>query len=74
MRTIVTSTYRYRRPPGKRKPVEIEGPRIVTPADPKKARRHVAREAAEDTSDGAEPPRVWRGGNAINHDTAGREA
>jgi hypothetical protein len=40
---IVTSTYRYKRPPGKRKPVAIEGPRIVTPADPKKARRRVAR-------------------------------
>jgi hypothetical protein len=32
---IVTSTYRYKRPPGKRKPVAIEGPRIVTPADSK---------------------------------------
>jgi len=36
---IVTSTYRYKRPPRKRKPVAIEGPRIVSPADPKKGRR-----------------------------------
>jgi hypothetical protein len=36
---IVTSTYRYKRPPGKRKPVAIAGPRIVTPPDPKKSRR-----------------------------------
>jgi len=27
---IVTGTNRYKRPPRKRKPVEIEGPRIVT--------------------------------------------
>jgi len=31
---IVTSTYRYKRPPRKRKPVEIEVPAIVT-IDPK---------------------------------------
>jgi hypothetical protein len=45
---IVTSTYRYKRPPRKRRKLaEITGPRIVTPADPKKSRRRVlTREAA----------------------------
>jgi hypothetical protein len=28
-RAIVTSTYRYKRPPRKRKPVPLEGPAIV---------------------------------------------
>src|SRR5262245_12970641 len=47
MTRIVTSTYRYKRPPRKRKPVMIEAPAVVTPADPKKSRRPVlAREAA----------------------------
>jgi hypothetical protein len=31
MTRIVTSTYRYKRPPRKRKPVLIEAPVIVTP-------------------------------------------
>ena len=31
---IVTSTYRYKRPPWKRKPQSLEGPAIVT-IDPK---------------------------------------
>jgi hypothetical protein len=39
---IVTSTYRYKHPPVKRKPVAIEGPAVVTV---KKSRRRVAREA-----------------------------
>ena len=30
MTRIVTTTYRYKRPPRKRKPVEIEGPTVVT--------------------------------------------
>ena len=33
-RAIVTSTYRYKRPPRKRKPVAIEAPAVVT-IDPK---------------------------------------
>jgi hypothetical protein len=42
MTSVVTSTYRYKRPPRKgRKLAEITGPRIVTPADPKKGRRRV---------------------------------
>ena len=31
MTRIVTSTYRYKRPPRKRKAVPLEGPAIVTP-------------------------------------------
>jgi hypothetical protein len=47
---IVTSTYRYKRPPRKRKPVAIEAPAVVT-IDPttrvaKKGRRLVGNEAA----------------------------
>jgi hypothetical protein len=73
MTRIVTSTYRYKRPPRKgRKLAEITGPRIVTPADPKKGRRpslpsgkaaaevalHVARpeEEAGDTQPSTKPP------------------
>jgi hypothetical protein len=43
---IVTSTYRYKRPPRKRKPVAIKGPAIVTSVDPKKSRRAVRDHAA----------------------------
>jgi len=46
MMPIVTSTYRYKPPRRKRKPVAIQGPRIVTPADPKKSRRRVGNGAA----------------------------
>jgi hypothetical protein len=49
---IVTSTYRYKRPPRKRKPVEIDVPVIVTPADPKKGRRRREQAAAEDIPGG----------------------
>jgi hypothetical protein len=49
-----TSTYRYKRPPRKRKPLAIEGPVIVTPADPKKGRRRREQAAAEDL--GRNPP------------------
>jgi hypothetical protein len=46
MTRIVTSTYRYKRPPGKRKPVEIEGPAVVT-IDPK---TRVAKKGSRETS------------------------
>jgi hypothetical protein len=35
---IVTTHYRYKRPPGKRKPVTLEVPEPVKTADPTKAR------------------------------------
>jgi hypothetical protein len=43
---IVTSTYRYKPPPRNRKPIAIEAPAIVTPADPNKMRRPAARRKA----------------------------
>jgi hypothetical protein len=43
---IVTSTYRYKRPPGKRKPVAIEAPAVVT-IDPK---TRMAKEGRRETS------------------------
>jgi len=39
--TIVRSTYRYKRPPKKRKPVALEVPVIVRASDPKKSRRQI---------------------------------
>ena len=41
--TIVTSTYRYKRPPRKRKPVALEVPVIGRAATPKKGRRPLRR-------------------------------
>ena len=47
MTRIVTSTYRYKPPPRKRRKLaEITGPRIVTSADPKKMRRPATRRQA----------------------------
>jgi hypothetical protein len=51
---IVTSTYRYKRPPRKRKPL-VDVPAIITSVDPKKNRRLVRDQAAvgRETSESA---------------------
>ena len=46
---IVTSTYRYKRPPRKRKAVPLEGPAIV------RKRRHLQHRKAQDRT-GVPPP------------------
>jgi hypothetical protein len=55
--TIVTSTYRYKRPPGKRKPVAIEGPRIVA-IDPKTRAAKGSRRPSEGTTAAGQLPRL----------------
>ena len=63
---------RHKRPPRKRKPVAIEDPRIVTPADPKKSRRRVlAREAAAEVLlDMSQNARPLAGRCTAKHETA----
>jgi hypothetical protein len=39
MTRIVTTHYRYKRPPGRKKPVALEVPAVVKAADPAKAHR-----------------------------------
>ena len=46
--TIVTTHYRYKRPPRKRKAVAIEAPVIVRAADPGKGRRPAQLATAKD--------------------------
>jgi hypothetical protein len=48
MARIVTSTYRHKRPPGKRKPVAIEAPSVVTSVD---RRTRMARRRPDDAVD-----------------------
>ena len=69
---IVTSTYRYKRPPRKRKPRTIEGSAIVTPVDPKKSRRRRDETAAAEL--GAVPPPGGADEAAMQSTTAGRSA
>jgi hypothetical protein len=45
MTRIVTTSYRYKRPPRKRKAVPLEVPAIVRAVDPAKARKHAAKAA-----------------------------
>ena len=59
MTRIVTTHYRYKRPPRKRKAVPLEGPAIVTSVEPKKGRRPVGGAAAE----GGEPAPAARAGD-----------
>jgi hypothetical protein len=40
--TIVTTTYRYKRPPRKKKPIVLTGSAIVTPPPKRKAKAHGA--------------------------------
>ena len=47
--TIVTTHYRYERPPGKRKPFALEVPAVVKAADPVKARTRVAETSPDAT-------------------------
>jgi hypothetical protein len=61
---IVTGTYRYKRPPEKRKPVAIEGPAIVTSVDPKKSRRDVPRDGTAAQVRGARSLQTKRAGDA----------
>jgi hypothetical protein len=42
MTRIVRTTYRYKRPPRRKKPVALEVPAVVKAADPAKARTHRA--------------------------------
>jgi hypothetical protein len=55
--TIVTSTYRYKRPPRKRKAVALDVPAIVMPAPTKKRQGPVIRLGAEAVNDNGEQPR-----------------
>jgi hypothetical protein len=55
MTRIVTTHYRYKRPPRKRKAVAIEGPAIVRAADPAKARKRAAKDALANVSHGFSP-------------------
>jgi hypothetical protein len=55
MTRIVTTTYRYKRPPRKRKAVALEVPAIVKAADPAKARKRGRVSIRIDTSDAAKP-------------------
>jgi hypothetical protein len=55
MTRIVTSHYRYRRPPRKRKAVALEVPAIVKAADPAKVRKRGRVSIRIDTSDAAKP-------------------
>jgi hypothetical protein len=58
MTRIVTTTYRYKRPPRKRKPVAIEVPMVVKAADPAKTRRVAKPDstARNDTDAAPAPP------------------
>ncbi len=46
-RAIVTSTYRYKRPPRKKKPVPLVVPAIVTVTDRKRVERRAVAEEAQ---------------------------
>jgi hypothetical protein len=68
MTRIVTTHYRYKRPPRKRKPVEIEAPAVVTA---KSSRRpSLGGKAAAEVS---EPPAIATGGQRAQSSTP-REA
>jgi hypothetical protein len=49
MTRIVRTTYRYKRPPRRKKPVALEVPAVVKAADPAKARKRAS-------GQGREPP------------------
>jgi hypothetical protein len=57
--TIVTTHYRYKRPPRKRKAVALDVPAIVKPAPTKKQRGPVIRtKGAEAVNDNGDQPRA----------------
>jgi hypothetical protein len=55
---IVTSTYRYKRPPRKQKPVAIEAPSVVT-IDPKARTAKKGRRPTEEMEAAAEDMIDW---------------
>src|SRR5262249_30078713 len=53
---IVTSTYRYKRPPRKKKPVApLEGPAVITIRDRKRVRPETPETIQDETAEQAQP-------------------
>jgi hypothetical protein len=57
MTRIVTTHYRYKRPPGREKPVALEVPAVVKAADPAKAHRRTKRAGASAAPAANDDPR-----------------
>jgi hypothetical protein len=56
MARIVTSAYRYKRPPRRKKAVALEGPAIIRAADPAKARKRARTVRQSDEVTAERPP------------------